>query len=110
MVIAGWCAIATTTILIVWAFATTMMTGTAAIMAGAITIGVTTTTIAGTGVTASGSSSRLQTVIRSRRDADTASRRFFFVRKNQAMSKRSRFITLFHAATKSFTNFSFESA
>jgi len=29
---------------------------------------------------------------------------------DQAMSKRSRFITLVHAATKSFTNFSFESA
>jgi len=28
----------------------------------------------------------------------------------EARSKRSRFITLFHAATKSFTNFSFESA
>jgi hypothetical protein len=28
----------------------------------------------------------------------------------QARSKRSRFITLVHAATKSFTNFSFESA
>jgi hypothetical protein len=28
---------------------------------------------------------------------------------DQAMSKRSRFITLFHAATKSRTNFSFES-
>src|SRR5262249_38855545 len=31
-------------------------------------------------------------------------------RKDGARSKRSRFITLFHAATKSFTNFSFESA
>lgn len=29
---------------------------------------------------------------------------------NQDKSKRSRFITLFHANTKSFTNFSFESA
>src|SRR5690242_11844598 len=29
---------------------------------------------------------------------------------DQARSKRSRFITLVHAATKSFTNFSFESA
>ena len=32
------------------------------------------------------------------------------VRSDQARSKRSRFITLVHAATKSFTNFSFESA
>jgi multiple sugar transport system ATP-binding protein len=31
-------------------------------------------------------------------------------RRNQARSKRSKFITLVHAATKSFTNFSFESA
>jgi ATP-dependent DNA ligase len=31
-------------------------------------------------------------------------------RRDQARSKRSRFITLVHAATKSFTNFSFESA
>ena len=31
-------------------------------------------------------------------------------RRNQTSSKRSRFITLFQAATKSFTNFSFESA
>src|SRR5215467_7585446 len=31
------------------------------------------------------------------------------VRTDQARSKRSRFITLVHAATKSFTNFSFES-
>ena len=30
--------------------------------------------------------------------------------ETQATSKRSRFITLFQAATKSFTNFSFESA
>ena len=33
-----------------------------------------------------------------------------FFRRAQARSKRSRFITLVHAATKSFTNFSFESA
>jgi hypothetical protein len=32
------------------------------------------------------------------------------LRRDQASSKRSRFITLFQAATKSFTNFSFESA
>jgi very-short-patch-repair endonuclease len=32
------------------------------------------------------------------------------VRRDQASSKRSRFITLVHAATKSFTNFSRESA
>ena len=32
------------------------------------------------------------------------------LRKDQARSKRSRFITLVHAATKSFTNFSFASA
>ena len=32
------------------------------------------------------------------------------VRRDHARSKRSRFITLVHAATKSFTNFSFESA
>jgi hypothetical protein len=32
------------------------------------------------------------------------------VPRDQARSKRSRFITLVHAATKSFTNFSFESA
>ena len=31
-------------------------------------------------------------------------------RRDQTRSKRSRFITLVHAATKSFTNFSFESA
>src|SRR5664280_1749430 len=31
-------------------------------------------------------------------------------RRDQARSKRSSFITLVHAATKSFTNFSFESA
>src|SRR5215475_308468 len=30
-------------------------------------------------------------------------------RRDQARSKRSRFITLVHAATKSFTNFSLES-
>jgi len=30
--------------------------------------------------------------------------------RHQARSKRSRFITLFHAATKSFTNFCLESA
>jgi hypothetical protein len=33
-----------------------------------------------------------------------------FLRRDQARSKRSRFITLSHAATKSFTNLSFESA
>jgi hypothetical protein len=33
-----------------------------------------------------------------------------FVRRAQTRSKRSRFITLVHAATKSFTNFSLESA
>ena len=31
-------------------------------------------------------------------------------RRDQTRSKRSRFITLVHAATKSFTNLSFESA
>src|SRR5580658_464363 len=31
-------------------------------------------------------------------------------RRDQARSKRSRFVTLVHTATKSFTNFSFESA
>ncbi len=34
----------------------------------------------------------------------------FVFRPAQARSKRSRFITLFQAATKSFTNFSFESS
>jgi len=33
-----------------------------------------------------------------------------FLRRAQTRSKRSRFITLVHAATKSFTNFSLESA
>jgi hypothetical protein len=32
------------------------------------------------------------------------------VRRDYARSKRSRFITLVHAAAKSFTNFAFESA
>ncbi len=33
-----------------------------------------------------------------------------FFGRSEARSKRSRFITLFHATTKSFTNFSLESA
>ena len=36
--------------------------------------------------------------------------RLLCFRKDQATSKRSWFITLVHAATKSFTNFSLESA
>ena len=42
--------------------------------------------------------------------AVTARSAALFVRGSEARSKRSRFITLFHAATKSFTNFSLESA